>query len=53
LGLSAGNAYSMISVETQTIDSFLKINEIPIVDLLKIDVEGAELQVLGGVDLLS
>jgi FkbM family methyltransferase len=48
LGLNNRNAYSMISVETQTIDSFLKINEIPIVDLLKIDVEGAELQVLDG-----
>ncbi|MDO8658009.1 MAG: FkbM family methyltransferase [Candidatus Levybacteria bacterium] len=37
-----------ISVNSTTIDHFLKINNIDHIDMLKIDVEGAELKVLKG-----
>jgi FkbM family methyltransferase len=48
LGLSEDNSYKEIEVEIRTLDSFIKLNSINKIDILKIDVEGAELQVLNG-----
>jgi FkbM family methyltransferase len=48
LGLSKKNSYREIEVEIRTLDSFVKSNSIIEIDILKIDVEGAELQVLNG-----
>lgn len=42
-----------LSVETTTLDAFIEEEEWPVVDLLKIDVEGAELMVLEGMELLN
>ena len=48
LGLSKENSFNEIEVEIKTLDSFVKSNSITEIDILKIDVEGAELQVLNG-----
>jgi FkbM family methyltransferase len=48
LGLSKENSYKEIEVEIRTLDSIVKLNSIIEIDILKIDVEGAELQVLNG-----
>jgi len=48
LGLSKEKSYKEIEVEIRTLDSFVKLNSIIEIDILKIDVEGAELQVLNG-----
>jgi FkbM family methyltransferase len=48
LGLDKKNAYTKIDVQTSTVDSFIEKNQLLEIDLLKVDVEGAELQVLQG-----
>jgi FkbM family methyltransferase len=48
LGLSKENSFEEIEVEIRTLDSFVKSNSIIEIDILKIDVEGSELQVLNG-----
>ena len=40
--------FTIIKVKTNTLDNFCKIKKIKRVDLLKIDVEGSELDVLRG-----
>lgn len=45
---SSYEGFSAIKVETVTIDSLISQQEIPVPDIIKIDVEGAELSVLQG-----
>ncbi len=46
--LKFNKPFSIIKVKTNTLDNFCKIKQIKRVDLLKIDVEGSELDVLKG-----
>ena len=48
LGLSPKDMYERIEVEVTTIDEFVLNEDIDFIDLLKIDVEGGDLQVLQG-----
>jgi FkbM family methyltransferase len=48
LGLSPNDMYESIEVQVTTVDKFVLNENIEFIDLLKIDVEGGELQVLQG-----
>ena len=46
--LSSNKGFKILKVKTNTIDNFCKKNKIIKIDILKIDVEGSELEVLKG-----
>ena len=46
--LSPNKGFKLLKVKTNTIDNFCKNNKITKIDILKIDVEGSELEVLKG-----
>ncbi len=46
--LEGGNTGETIDVATDTVDNFCRSHNIPAIDILKIDVEGAESRVLAG-----
>ena len=46
--LSSNKGFKILKVKTNTIDNFCKNNKIVKIDILKIDVEGSELEVLKG-----
>ena len=48
IAMKFNQSFSIIKVKTNTLDNFCKIKKIKRVDLLKIDVEGSELDVLRG-----
>ena len=47
--LSPNKSFKILKVKTNTIDNFCKNKKIAKIDILKIDVEGSELQVLKGI----
>jgi len=46
--LNPKKLFSTIKVETKTIDNFVKENQIKMIDVLKLDTEGSELNILNG-----
>jgi FkbM family methyltransferase len=47
IGMPAGVANRSITVEGVTLETFLEANQIQSIDLLKVDIEGAEIQLFG------